>query len=235
MKKKVFLITSLCMLLFLGLGACGKTDPTTANYNGYTYEQLRNMAQGTIEALMRLSPEDRESYLAYGDESTINLINRWDEASVEIGDFVGFGEFSITKSGKTLTVDQIVNFEQRPVTVSFIYNYNSMQQEDVSVNPIQSLGEKMSNAGMNTVMGIVIVFAILACISLLIYAFKVIPYLMNKNRANVWEEAPKPVAIPPITEEKQDNSELIAVLAAAVAAATGKKTDDFVVRSIKRR
>ena len=36
-------------------------------------------------------------------------------------------------------------------------------------------------------------------------------------------------------EEKKDDLELVAVIAAAIAAATGTSTDDFVVRSIKRR
>ena len=38
-----------------------------------------------------------------------------------------------------------------------------------------------------------------------------------------------------IPAEQQDNTELIAVIAAAIAASTGTSTDDFVVRSIKRR
>ena len=44
------------------------------------------------------------------------------------------------------------------------------------------------------------------------------------------EEAPAPT---PVTEEKQDDSELIAVITAAVAAAMGRSTSGLVVRSYK--
>ena len=38
-----------------------------------------------------------------------------------------------------------------------------------------------------------------------------------------------------VAEEVTDNKELIAVIAAAIAASTGRSTDDFVVRSVRRR
>ena len=50
--------------------------------------------------------------------------------------------------------------------------------------------------------------------------------------------APAPVAATvaePAVEDVTDDGELIAVIAAAIAASTGTTTDDFVVRSIKRR
>ena len=56
--------------------------------------------------------------------------------------------------------------------------------------------------------------------------------------ATVVEEAPvtAPAAAPVVEEVSQtDDLELVAVIAAAIAAATGTSTDDFVVRSIKRR
>ena len=48
--------------------------------------------------------------------------------------------------------------------------------------------------------------------------------------------APAPAAAAePAAEVQTDDSELIAVIAAAIAAAEGTTTDGFVVRSIKRR
>ena len=44
-----------------------------------------------------------------------------------------------------------------------------------------SLGEKMQKAAMNTLMGLGTVFMILILISLVIYGFKVIPYLDRKS------------------------------------------------------
>ncbi len=112
-----------------------------------------------------------------------------------------------------------------------------MELEDVNINPVQSLGEKMSNAGMNTIMGIGTVFVILIVICLIIYAFRLIPYFMNRNKKEQVEVVKSSPVVEQIAarETQQDDLELVAVIAAAVAAATGQTTDDFVVRSIKRR
>ena len=58
---------------------------------------------------------------------------------------------------------------------------------------------------------------------------------MKKPQAETKKEtsaaAPAPVEVVPAT----DDSELIAVISAAIAASEGTSTDGFVVRSIKRR
>ena len=39
------------------------------------------------------------------------------------------GEFSIDKTSDTVTVDQIVNFSERDVDVTFVYEYNYLTEE----------------------------------------------------------------------------------------------------------
>ena len=96
---------------------------------------------------------------------------------------------------------------------------------------------RIQNALMNTVLGMGTVFVMLIAIALIIYCFKIIPVIQKKfaKKAEPAAEAPKvaPVAAAPVQET--DDLELVAVIAAAIAAATGTSTDDFVVRSIKRR
>ncbi len=90
----------------------------------------------------------------------------------------------------------------------------------------------------NTVMGISIVFLMLALISVVIYCFRIIPYLQNKY---VKQESttPKPEEYMDIRllvpEPTEDERELVAVIAAAIAACEEISTDDFIVRSIRRR
>ena len=81
---------------------------------------------------------------------------------------------------------------------------------------------------------IVTVFAVLILISLVISCFKIFPYLESKKKAGQTETAVKET-VQDVPAAQQDNTELIAVIAAAIAASTGTSTDDFVVRSIKRR
>jgi Na+-transporting methylmalonyl-CoA/oxaloacetate decarboxylase gamma subunit len=103
----------------------------------------------------------------------------------------------------------------------------------------ESLGDKVSQALSNTLMGMGTVFTVLILISLIISCFIFIPKLTEalEKRKTVTEE---PVLAEertqPVAEEKvSDDYELIAVIAAAIAASENTSTDSFVVRSIRRR
>ena len=91
-------------------------------------------------------------------------------------------------------------------------------------------------------MGMGIVFVVLILISLIISGFKVFPYLEQKAKAKQAAKAPEAPKAPEVAPAPaapvaaaQDDLELAAVIAAAIAASTGTSTDGFVVRSIKRR
>ena len=98
--------------------------------------------------------------------------------------------------------------------------------------------EKMADAAGNTLMGMGTVFLVLIFISLLISCFKFVPQIMDKlsKKSSVVE---KPEVVEEISEtvtaNEEDDSELIAVIAAAIAASEQTSTDSFVVRSIRRR
>lgn len=237
MKKKIFLIAAMCVML-LGLTACSQTDPASVDYNGHSYEELLANCQGTVETLTTLSEEDKMYYLQSGAESVVNLINRWDEAVAEYGSFVDFGDFEITKSGKTLTAAQTLHMENRDAILTYVYTYYSMEVEDITIDGVYTTGEKMSTALMNTVMGISIVFLVLIIICLLICCFNIFPYLEKKKAA---KSAVKEDVVSQIEAregqqtDETDDTELVAVIAAAIAAAEGTSTDGFVVRSIRRR
>lgn len=260
MKKKILLVISMC-LIALGLAACGETDPTTMSYNGYSYDQLKGTCEGTVTSLLEMTDEQKQPYTAMKDMSDVernnyiksvapgatedditnilqqaNMIIRWDEAVAQAGEYVEMGEFTITKSGKTLECKQEITFTDRPVILSYVYKYHNMELEDIGVEAVQTLGEKMTNAALNTLMGMGIVFAVLILISLIIYGFKIFSYLENKKKAAApVAAAPAPAAVPAAPVAAQNDLELAAVIAAAIAASTGTSTSDFVVRSIKRR
>lgn len=238
MQKKILLILSMCLIV-LGLTACGE-DPTKVDYNGWTYDQLKGACENAVSTLQSLSESEKAAYLASGDETLEHLISRWDEAQEEAGEYKELGEFTITKSGKTLTCEQEIIFENRPVILTYVYTYYNMQLEDITVDPVQTLGEKMTNAALNTLMGMGVVFTVLILISLIISCFKFLSRFEQKGiQQKAAPAAKEPVAlVPPAVEEaitQQDDLELAAVIAAAIAASTGTSTDDFVVRSIKRR
>lgn len=120
-----------------------------------------------------------------------------------------------------------------------------LELESASLNPGATMGEMMGKAALNTLIGMGTVFIVLVLISLIISCFGVIPKLQAsaaERRAaktatektgddNTVEQA--------AVEEYEDEAgeqELVAVIAAAVAAYEGAaSTDGFVVRSIRRR
>lgn len=168
-----------------------------------------------------------------------------DSANATDPDDIGF---SVTKAGKTLTTEVKLVLQkdgkERKVDFQVVYNYSTMEVTGITVEPVQSLGEKMAKAGLNTVISMSIVFVVLILISLIIYAFNIFPYLEEKKKAKEKAQAFVPAPEAPVlrqaaapVEEVQagDDMELAAVIAAAIAAGTGMSADDFVVRSIHRR
>jgi cell division protein YceG involved in septum cleavage len=157
--------------------------------------------------------------------------------------------FSVDKAGKTLTTDMTLVFtaddgSTRDITFEVVYNYNTMEVTGISINPVYSMGQKLSKAGLNTLISISIVFVVLVLISLIIYAFNIFPYLEKKKqekaKAAKAEEASADNVVSQIEQREvqqdtMDDTELVAVIAAAVAASEGTSTSDFVVRSIIRR
>ena len=103
----------------------------------------------------------------------------------------------------------------------------------LTVDVQYSMAETLRRAVMNTIMGIAIVFIVLIFLSFLIYLFRFIPNPEAKKKAQAAAPAPAPVAAP-VEAAEADDTELIAVIAAAIAAAEGTTTDGFVVRSIRK-
>lgn len=235
MKKKLLLIVSLCLLV-VGVFGCGSN--ANATYNGYTVDQLAANNTGILDELMNMSDEDLMMSLMYQDQmdaSVVKVINSWSEMKAEIGDFVDYGETVVTQSNGTTTVEQTENFTNRDIKVTFVYD-KDMNVTDINVDKIYTVGETMAKAAMNTAMGMGTVFVMLIVISLIISCFKFINKAQMKAESKKAAAAPTaPVVEAPAAVPQTDDLELVAVIAAAIAAATGSSTDDFVVRSIKRR
>ena len=115
------------------------------------------------------------------------------------------------------------------------------QISSIAVNVSYSFGENMKKAGLNTLLGMGTVFIVLILISLIISAFGIIPKIQAAS-AKKKEAAKTPAAstvdqtIAQIVEKEElaDDTELVAVIAAAIASYEGTSADGFVVRSIRR-
>lgn len=108
----------------------------------------------------------------------------------------------------------------------------------------------MPEALVNTALGMGTVFIVLILISFIIYLLKFVPDLLDRSfKKKEKEEVPVPAARPvpapapkavPAVENKTDDTQLVAVITAAIAAAmeqegTPVPADGLVIRSIKKR
>ena len=87
-----------------------------------------------------------------------------------------------------------LTYEQRKADLEIVFNKKSVAQS-VTVNPEYSLGEILAKAGMNTLLGMGTVFAVLILISLIIYCFNFIPNIQAKfgKKKEEKAEAHRPV------------------------------------------
>ena len=248
MKKKIALFLSVLSVVMM-LGACSAEDPTKVDYNGVTYEELKNQSTNSAAILKDFSEEKIEEQIAIleeqGEDSALalELCKKWLAAMEVSGKFVAMDKdsFVITKSGKTLTTDLMLKFEDRDVVFQLVYNYHNMELTGITIEPVYTFGEKMTKAALNTLICMSIVFVVLVFISLLISCFKIFPYLEAKKREKALKEF-EANKIPEVAQQEdvfvpqvEDDTELVAVIAAAIAAYEGTSTSDFVVRSIRRR
>ena len=104
----------------------------------------------------------------------------------------------------------------------------------------------MPEALVNTALGMGTVFLVLILISFIIYLMRFIPDLLDrssgkKEAAPAPKPAPSPVPKPaPAAPAKTDDTQLVAVITAAISAAmeqegTPVPADGLVIRSIKKR
>jgi sodium pump decarboxylase gamma subunit len=122
-----------------------------------------------------------------------------------------------------------------------------LRLESATLNPASNMGARMVTAAMNTAIGLTTVFTVLIIIILLISCFTLIPKIQASfsKKKEVFETA-EPVAeiIPAAAaapaaeesyEEEIEDGELVAVIAAAIAASEGMVSpEELVVRSIRR-
>lgn len=156
------------------------------------------------------------------------------------GEYKGIKDYSVEKAGKTITSTVIGDFSKKDLKMTFVYStLDSSVPTAMNVEPVYTLGEIMKKAALNTVMGILIVFVMLVVMSAVIKGFEIIPKIEKKlkeSKETAEDVRPVAAAVPVSSANNEtDDLQLVAVIAAAIAASTGASTDSFVVRSIKKR
>lgn len=256
MKKfKLILCALVCVL---GLTACGSEekvlDPEVAA------ELESRTAEITTNFLDAFDAQSAEELVSYGDEymeyimsnyfqykangyGLINAFSSWQSAKEDMGDLVSIAgaKADYDDQGSDIIVTLDIVGTKRTAQIEAVYEddlYHTLDSITTNIN--WTFGEKMGKAGLNTLMGMGTVFVVLILISLIISLFKFIPSIQaafTKEKKDVKTEAVENTIAQIVEKEEQtDDLELIAVITAAIAASQGSgSSDDFVVRSIRRR
>lgn len=203
-------------------------------------QQLALTGEALTDTIIDLSDEAIAEYKDSSDKFTASAMEAWETSRGELGQVVPDavnGEITVTQRGSKYTVSVPKTFEK--ANVNFVYVFNrALDPTAITIDVKLPMGTTLSRAGMNTLMGICIVFLMLIFLSLVISLLKFIPGLVGGKKKNAPAPAPVPAAVPaaePVpVPAPADDQELIAVIAAAIAAAEGTSPDGFVVRSIRK-
>lgn len=264
MKKiKLVLCLAACLFALNGCSILAETKPVDAQ----TAQSLEDVAYSLVSQifsqtydeqfanyLTSMSPEEFEMQFenmgVYVDGTAmVNGVNSWIKATEELGNLLEVGnvrsEYNTKGDGIIVTVTVKGDKSNskglpREAEVEFVFTDNYYKTiNSCATNVTLTFGEKMKNAGLNTLIGMGTVFSVLILLCLIISCFSIFPKIEAKRNAKAKEVAVAPIAQIIEKEDMSDDSELVAVITAAIHAyessSTIGATDDFVVRSIKRR
>lgn len=195
------------------------------SFNSYTDDQLAQMMESDNASAKLIAANWSSVKEELGNFTEITRV----EEPVRSEDGYSYTIICHTKYEKTGDTDVVVTYEQNAKDQSVSFSWDIQY----------SMGKLIERAGLNTVMGIGIVFLALLFLSFLIGRLHIIPDLIEKKEAEkapVAPAAPALVAAPVVEEEEDlmDDLELVAVITAAIAASETTSGDGFVVRSIKK-
>ena len=254
MNKIKRLLSLLCILACVfTLTSCGSDNSGKSSIELTEDEEaaLVDELQSSTEYLASLSESELKQQI-----ETINYdavkegIQSFLTAIDESGEFVAFYkaddgdgiDYSVSIEDDVIYIKSKAEFKERDVKITYGFYYNESNQLDfklIKYDAQYSMGETLTKAGLNTVMGISTVIVMLAFLSIVISLFKYINKVQNAiankksdKKAEVIEQITKKEES--VEEEIVDDLEVIAVITAAIAASTQTSTDGFVVRSVRR-
>ena len=234
-----FLFISVLSLFFV---ACAKTVEKDID------EQIGNnlimMSDNLISQITSLDDEAIDRNIKDLEEKKqfelMTALENWKAGKKDIGEVQAIKSdeaiLNVDKEGYSVSIS-IVG-EKRSAIVRIAYDKNMQKVNSMSINVNYNLGEKLSKAGLNTLIGMATVFIILIFIIFIIDAFKYISVFeerLAKKPGELTKEEIKLKEEVSIQENLPEDQELVAVISAAIMAYEEENnTDDLIVRSLKK-
>ena len=243
-----------------GLTACGseetytdyeqrKMDTAIQIATQYVIPSLENFED---EAALESFSEYTADEVAYMVQENVGItvdgyayktaIESFNSAKKSIGGITAVGDAEAAIDDDQIIVHVDVTGAKQNAQAEVIFtNDMFLSMESAALNPVESMGGLMTKAALNTLIGMGTVFVMLIMISLIISLFNFIPKIQaafskkDKGEAKNVGIDKAVTQIAAQEEPEADDTELVAVIAAAIAASEGAaSTDGFVVRSIRK-
>lgn len=255
MKNKIRVLAGMLIMILLLTAGCGKKE--TLSYDQQTITQITEFMieysssadESTVEQLETMRESTFEDQLAnmglsITPDNFVSVVESWKAGEKECGTYLEHGAYTIETTSDELHVTTEAKFQNRDAELEFVFDKN-LYLESLTVGAHYSMGEILKKAGLNTLLGMGTVFMVLILISVIISLFKYIPAMQERMKDKKLKkkdaaEGTAETVQADITEAADvgnvaNDEELVAVIAAAIAATEGTTTDGFVVRSIRRR
>lgn len=231
--KKLLVILGMitCMAC---LAACGEEEAKSGPISDEQAVQIGTTIVDQMNTIVSQGAIEQ-----YVDQPALyNGFQGWESALDDIGTYEGVsgGSVAFEEDEVTITVNVLGSLHNADVEI--VLDNALATYIGITTNVHFSTGEIMAKAGMNTLIGMGTVFVVLILISLIISCFTLVSKFETKQKKE--EPAAAAVSAPVVEqiaakEELSDDTELVAVIAAAIAAYEGAaSTDGFVVRSIRK-
>lgn len=237
--KKLLLVLGMITCMF-GLTACGGTVEEVDNY-GITEADAFAYADGLIETMDQIVTAGQiEQYES--DDVIYAALTNYEKALPDMGDYQSVTDHEIIYDDGIL-MNVTVQGSLRPANVEIMLD-EELALVSISTNVTYTFSEVMTKAALNTLMGMGTVFAVLILIIVLISSFALIPKIQAAFSGKKEEKTVAETKVVQQIIEKEetayedvtDDAELVAVIAAAIAAYEGSgSASGYVVRSLKRR
>ena len=235
--KKLLAILGVITCMF-GLCACGQEETINLPVGEADLVADCESTISTMYFIVGSGPSVVEQYA--GDPVIYAGLLSLQTSLQDIGVFSGTNGGTVSVSGDEVIVEVNLNGSDHNAVAEFIFSSSLNELFSITTNVEYSFGELMSKAFLNTVIGMGTVFVVLIFISLIISCFGL--FHKTGDKKSVETKAAQSVAMAdPVVEqiaqkeELAGDAELVAVIAAAIAAYEGSgSTDGFVVRSIRK-